>query len=300
MLQIAWNEHYTIPLPEGHRFPMIKYDLIPEQLLYEGTITAKNIFSPSELDENALFGIHDKYYWRKLKQGTLTKEEVRKTGFPYSEKLVKRELVILQGSIDCAKYALEYGVALNVAGGTHHAFRDRGEGFCLLNDIAVASDYLLQNKLANQILVVDLDVHQGNGTASIFHKNDRVFTFSMHGGKNYPLKKEVSDLDVPLPDGIEDRAYLEILHNQLPKLIEKVEPDFIFYQSGVDVLETDKLGRLGLSQHGCKMRDKFVLESCQKNDIPVAISMGGGYSEKLSDIVEAHANTFRLAAEMFF
>jgi len=289
-----------IPLPEGHRFPMIKYDLIPEQLLYEGTISESNIFSPEILDENELLGIHDDSYWFKLKHGQLSKEEVRKMGFPYSEELVTRELVILQGSIDCAKYALRHGVALNVAGGTHHAFRDRGEGFCLLNDIAVAANYLLKKKLARQILVVDLDVHQGNGTAKIFADNDRVFTFSMHGGKNYPLKKEQSDLDVPLPDGIDDKRYLQLLRNNLPAIIDNTQPDFIFYQSGVDVLSTDKLGRLGLSQDGCKSRDRFVLELCKKHHIPVAISMGGGYSEKLSDIVEAHANTFRLAAELYF
>ena len=300
MLKIAWNEHYTHPLPEGHRFPMIKYDLIPEQLLYEGTISQQNIFSPDVLHEDHLGGVHDVEYWEKLKFGRLSKDEIRKTGFPFSSQLVKRELVILQGSIDCANYALKYGVALNVAGGTHHAFRDRGEGFCLLNDIAVAADYLIKNQLAKQILVVDLDVHQGNGTAKIFEDMHEVFTFSMHGGKNYPLKKEASDLDVPLQDGIEDKMYLELLKSHLPRLIEKVEPDFIFYQAGVDILSTDKLGRLSLSQEGCKNRDQFVLESCHKNNIPVAISMGGGYSEKISDIVEAHANTFRLASEIYF
>ena len=300
MLKIAWNEHYTIPLPNGHRFPMIKYDLIPEQLLYEGTITTNNLFSPAKLHEDDLLGIHCAQYWQKLKNGGLNKEEIRKMGFPYSEQLVKRELVILQGTIDCARYAMQYGVALNVAGGTHHAFRDRGEGFCLLNDIAVAADYLLKNRLVSQVLVVDLDVHQGNGTASIFHEIDRVFTFSMHGGKNYPLKKESSDLDIPLPDGIDDASYLKILGKHLPVLIDTVQPDFIFYQAGVDVLATDKLGRLGLSQKGCKDRDRFVLETCRKNNIPVAVSMGGGYSEKLTDIVEAHANTFRMAAELYF
>lgn len=300
MLKIAWNEDYTLPLPEGHRFPMIKYDLIPEQLIYEGTISAKNIFSPGLLKEQDLLGVHDTVYWDRLKNGKLSKEEIRKTGFPYSNQLVKRERVILQGTIDCAMYALQYGVALNVAGGTHHAFRDRGEGFCLLNDIAVAADYLLKNDIVRQILVVDLDVHQGNGTASIFYGDKRVFTFSMHGGKNYPLKKEQSDLDIPLPDGISDEAYLLKLKKYLPMLIDKVQPDFIFYQSGVDVLKTDKLGRLGLSSFGCKQRDRFVFECCKRDNIPVAVSMGGGYSEKLSDIVEAHANTFRLAAELYF
>ena len=300
MLKVAWNEHYTIPLPEGHRFPMIKYDLIPEQLLYEGTIKSENIFSPELLSEKNLLAIHQKDYWLKLKHGKLSKDEIRKTGFPYSKKLVERELVILQGTIDCAANALKYGVAINVAGGTHHAFHDHGEGFCLLNDIAVAADYLLKNELSAQILVVDLDVHQGNGTASIFRNNPSVFTFSMHGGKNYPLRKEKSNLDIPLPDQTDDSAYMELLKMHLPKLIDTIEPDFIFYQAGVDVLETDKLGRLGLTMHGCKDRDHFVFETCKTHEIPVAVSMGGGYSERISDIVEAHSNTFRLASEIYF
>jgi len=300
MLKIAWNEHYALSLPEGHRFPMVKYDLIPEQLLYEGTINKDNIFSPTTLPESDLLKVHDSEYWEKLKSGDLTKDEVRRTGFPYSKELVLRERVILQGTIDCAKYALQFGVAMNVAGGTHHAFRDRGEGFCLLNDIAVAAKYLQGSKIANQVLVVDLDVHQGNGTAKIFEHDESVFTFSMHGGKNYPLKKELSDLDVPLPDGINDSSYLNLLHAHLDRLIDKIQPDFIFFQSGVDVLQTDKLGRLGLTLDGCKKRDRYVLELCKRNSIPVAISMGGGYSEKISDIIEAHANTFRLASEIYF
>lgn len=300
MLKIAWNHQYSIPLPEGHRFPMIKYDLIPEQLLYEGTINSENIFSPEPLSEENLLGIHDLNYWQKLRNGNLSKDEIRKTGFPYSQELVERELVILQGTIDCALYALKYGVALNVAGGTHHAFRDRGEGFCLLNDIAVASHYLLENGLSAKILVVDLDVHQGNGTARIFNDTKSVFTFSMHGGKNYPLKKERSDLDVPLPDGITDTAYMDLLKLHLPQLIDHEKPNFIFYQSGVDVLKTDKLGRLGLTMDGCKERDRYVFETCKRNQIPVAVSMGGGYSERIADIVEAHSNTFRLASEIYF
>lgn len=300
MLKIAWNDHYTIPLPEGHRFPMVKYDLIPEQLLYEGTITPENLFSPELLPEQDIVSIHDNNYWEKLKYGRLMKDEIRKMGFPYSSELIMREQVILQGTIDCAKYALKYGVSMNVAGGTHHAFRDRGEGFCLLNDIAVAAKNLLNQNFAKQILVVDLDVHQGNGTASIFEEEEKVFTFSMHGAKNYPLKKELSDLDVPLPDGIDDASYMGLLKIHLPRLIDELQPDFIFYQSGVDVLKTDKLGRLGLSMIGCKERDRFVLEACKINSIPVAVSMGGGYSERISDIVEAHANTFRLANEIFF
>ena len=300
MLKIAWHQNYKHSLPEGHRFPMAKYELIPQQLLYEGSLQESNFFTPKTLPEADILLTHSHLYWEKLKNLNLSPSEIRKTGFPLSTSLVEREITIAQGTIDCALFAQQYGVAMNIAGGTHHAFTDRGEGFCLLNDVAIAANYLLKNHLAKKILVVDLDVHQGNGTAEIFRNNPAVFTFSMHGEKNYPLHKEKSDLDIPLPDGINDAQYLTILYENLPKLIDTQEPDFIFYISGVDILENDKLGRLGVSLQGCKQRDRFVLEISKKNQIPIAISMGGGYSEKLADIVEAHSNTFRLAQEIFF
>ncbi len=300
MLKIAYDKIYQHPLPEGHRFPMIKYELIPEQLLYEGTITADNLFSPEVLSEQWILTTHDADYWQKLKSLQLSRKEIRATGFPLSAELVEREIRIAKGTIDCALYAQQYGVAMNVAGGTHHAFTNRGEGFCLLNDIAIAANYLLINKLATQILVVDLDVHQGNGTAEIFQNDSRVFTFSMHGANNYPLRKETSDLDIGLPDKTTDDVFLSSLKNTLPRLIDNLEPDFIFYLSGVDILETDKLGRLSVSMNGCKERDRFVFQQCIEHDIPVAVSMGGGYSPRIAHIVEAHSNTFRLAQDLFF
>jgi len=300
MLKIAWNSLYAHPLPQGHRFPMEKYNLIPEQLLYEGTISEDNIHQPKFLDEEIILLAHDKSYWHHLQEGKLTTKEIRKTGFPWSRQLVKREISIAQGTIDLSLHALQYGIGLNVAGGTHHAYKDRGEGFCLLNDFAMASLYCLKANLAKQILIVDLDVHQGNGSAVIFENKPDVFTFSMHGANNYPLYKEKSDLDIALPDKTGDEEYLKILYVQLPELIDRLQPDLIFYQSGVDVLATDKLGRLGLTIAGCKKRDEFVLRTCKQNDIPVVVSMGGGYSKKLADIVEAHSNTFRLAADIYF
>jgi acetoin utilization deacetylase AcuC-like enzyme len=189
---------------------------------------------------------------------------------------------------------------MNIAGGTHHAFPGHGEGFCVFNDIAIASNILLQKHEARRILIVDLDVHQGNGTANIFRSEPRVFTFSMHGGKNYPLRKEVSDLDLPLPDGTNGKAYLKVLMDNLPAVIERHQPDMMFYLSGVDVLATDKLGRLALTRDECKERDRYVLSTAQKENVPIAIAMGGGYSERVADIVEAHANTFRVAQEVFF
>ncbi|QMU30486.1 histone deacetylase family protein [Adhaeribacter radiodurans] len=300
MLKIAWTEQYAHALPPGHRFPMLKYDLLPDQLLHEGTIESANLFRPEPLPDSIILTTHDPVYWQRLRDLQLTPSEIRKTGFPLSQELVNREVVIMNGTVQAALFALQYGIAMNVAGGTHHAFTNRGEGFCLLNDMAIAANYLLQHHLAKQILIVDLDVHQGNGTAQIFQTEPQVFTFSMHGSHNYPLQKEKSDLDVPLPDGIEDDAYLQQLFDHLPRLIDQVKPDFIFYQAGVDILATDKLGRLKVSMEGCKRRDRYVLETCKQNHIPVAVSMGGGYSERIATIVEAHANTFRLAQYVYF
>ncbi len=299
MLKIAYSPIYRYELLEGHRFPMVKYELLPEQLLYEGTVSEENFFHPTALDESIILRTHTKEYWEKLKNLSLSAKEIRKIGFPLSEKLVLRGRHISNGTLQCTNYAMQYGASLNIAGGTHHAFADRGEGFCLLNDIAIASRYLIDHQLANQILIVDLDVHQGNGTAAIFKDEPRVFTFSMHGEKNYPIKKPPSNLDIGLPDFTRDATYLKILSETLHRLIDTVKPDFIFYLAGVDVLETDKLGRLSLTLEGCKMRDRMVLEACRTNKVPVVVSMGGGYSVRLSHIIEAHANTFRVAMELY-
>ncbi|WP_161889899.1 histone deacetylase family protein [Pontibacter russatus] len=300
MLKIAWTEIFSHSLPEGHRFPMAKYDLLPEQLLYEGTITGENLFAPATLPEQYVLNTHDAAYWRRLSQLQLTPAEIRKTGFPLSEALVQRELVIMNGTLQATLFALEFGIGMNIAGGTHHAFTDRGEGFCLLNDIAIAANYLLRHKGLRKILVVDLDVHQGNGTAQIFAHEPRVFTFSMHCGHNYPFHKEQSDLDVPLAEGTDDKTYLRQLRHHLPRLLDEVQPEFVFFQSGVDVLATDKLGKLGMTIAGCKERDRTVLELCHRHRLPVTVSMGGGYSKQIAHIVEAHANTFRLAQHIYF
>lgn len=300
MLKIAYSPVYKYALPEGHRFPMLKYELIPEQLLYEGTVSEANFFHPNLLEKSVALQTHTEEYWNKLTQVSLSEREVRAIGFPINKKFVERGRHITQGTIECAQYALQHGVAMNIAGGTHHSFADRGEGFCCFNDQAVAANWLLNKGLAQKILIVDLDVHQGNGTAHIFRNEPRVFTFSMHGARNYPLRKEQSDLDIPLPDGLTDAPYLKLLRETLPKLADTVQPDFMFYLSGVDILETDKLGRLHISRAGCRQRDAIVLECCLNNQIPVVVSMGGGYSPRLADIVEAHANTFRVAQETFF
>jgi len=300
MLKVAWSPTYRYVLPEGHRFPMEKYDILPDQLLFEGTANQENFFEPMPLDGAYILLTHSETYWEKLQQQQLNAKEIRAIGFPMTPRLVERGRYIAAGTLQCARYAMQYGVSLNIAGGTHHAFSDRGEGFCVFNDIALAANCLLAEQLVKKILVVDLDVHQGNGTAQIFAHDSRVFTFSMHGAMNYPLRKEQSDLDIGLPEGTEDGPYLRLLRETLPRLIDEVQPDLIFYQSGVDVLESDKLGRLRLSIQGCKLRDRIVLETCKRHGIPIAVSMGGGYSTRLATIIEAHANTYRLAQEIFF
>lgn len=312
MLKIAYHPLYIYPLPKDHRFPMEKYELLPQQLLYEGTCQTENFFEPKMPSHVDILAVHTREYFQSLLNLTIDRKAARKIGFPLSEALVERELRIAQGTIEGCEYALKNGIAMNIAGGTHHAYTDRGEGFCMLNDQAIGAKYLLKNHSELQwipsqarnwsikkILIIDLDVHQGNGTAEIFKNDDSVFTFSMHGAGNYPFKKEKSDLDIAVPDGSGDEIYLQKLKETLPRLIDEQKPEFIFYLSGVDILETDKLGRLNCSVEGCKERDRFVLQMCKDLNIPVQVSMGGGYSPEIKTIIEAHANTFRVAQEIY-
>jgi acetoin utilization deacetylase AcuC-like enzyme len=279
---------------------MEKYDLLPQQLIYEGTCIEENFFEPEIPNNKHFFTVHDPEYFFDLLNITLSQKEARKIGFPLSEVLVAREMIIADGTIKASEFALKNGIAMNIAGGTHHAFSNRGEAFCMLNDQAIGARYLQQKGLVNKILIVDLDVHQGNGTAEIFKNDASVYTFSMHGKSNYPFIKEASDLDIPLKNNTKDDEYLSILKKTLPKLINQEKPDFIYYLCGVDVIETDKLGKLSLSIEGCKERDRFVLQMCRDFHIPVMCSMGGGYSPIIKVIVDAHANTFRLAQEIYF
>ncbi|WP_298313816.1 histone deacetylase [uncultured Aquimarina sp.] len=300
MLKIAYHPIYKHPLPEGHRFPMIKYELLPKQLLHEGTCIEENFFTPQIPDSRHILAIHTQEYYNELTKLTLDRKAIRKIGFPLSQELVDREVIIADGTIKASEYAIQHGISMNIAGGTHHAYTDHGEAFCLLNDQAIGAKYLLQKQLAKKVLILDLDVHQGNGTAEIFENDDDVFTFSMHGASNYPFKKEQSDLDIPLDNGTEDVDYLKILKEILPQLIEKQKPDFIYYLCGVDILDSDKLGKLSCTINGCKERDRFVLQTCKDLSIPVMCSMGGGYSADIKIIIDAHANTFRLAQEIYF
>lgn len=300
MLKIAFHPLYKHPLPEGHRFPMEKYDLLPRQLLYEGTCTPANFFEPKLPNNNYILEAHTSTYVNDLFNLRISSREARKIGFPLSEVLVQRERIIIDGTLKACDYAIEFGVAMNIAGGTHHAYSNRGEAFCMLNDQAIGAHYVLSKPGFKKVLIVDLDVHQGNGTAEIFQNDSRVFTFSMHGASNYPFKKEKSDLDIPLPNKCDDKTFLKHLKNTLPRLLDEVQPDFVFYLSGVDILASDKLGKLACSVQGCKERDRYVLETCHSAEIPIEVSMGGGYSPDVKVIIDAHANTFRLAQEIFF
>ena len=300
MLKVAFSPIFLYQVPEKHRFPMQKYRLIPERLVEEGTLSEDNFFAPSKVSEQEILTTHTAEYWDKLKTQTLSRKEARAIGFEMTPELVERGRYIAHATYECALYAKQYGVSLNVAGGTHHSFADHGEGFCVFNDVCIASNLLLSRGEANRILIVDLDVHQGNGNASIMTNEPRVFVFSMHGEKNYPFRKPPSDLDIDLPNETDDETYLNILKQTLPRLIAEHNPDLIFYQSAVDVLATDKLGKLSLTLEGCKQRDEFVLSQAKAHNIPIAIVMGGGYSEEVEQVVEAHCNTFRLAKQLFF
>lgn len=278
---------------------MLKYELIPEQLLYEGTIHREQLFEPSAIDRSIVLKTHCPAYLSKLLELKLNRNEERRMGFPQSSRLVLRELTITQGTLECAYHALDHGVALNVSGGTHHAFYARGEGFCLLNDVAVAVNQLLDEGTCRQIAVVDLDVHQGNGTAALFYNRPEVFTLSFHGADNFPLHKEQSDLDVHLPTGTGDDEYLKLLTNHIEPLLIQFQPDLVFYVAGVDVLDSDRLGRLSLTLEGCKERDRLIFEACASHRIPVVVVMGGGYSHRIADIVQAHCNTYRMANRIY-
>lgn len=298
MIKIAFSDKFLYELPEGHRFPIRKYELIKDQLLYENIINEDQLFDPGIAEKEILLA-HDKKYFEKVKSLELSRSEIRTLGIPIHEKSVGRALNSIAGTVQSAISSKKLGAGINIGGGYHHAFADHGEGFCIFNDLAVAARYLIKNKLAENILILDLDVHQGNGTANILANDKEVFTFSMHGQKNYPIRKEKSNLDIMLPDLTRDREYLKILKDSLDTVFKEFIPDFILYQAGVDILESDKLGRLAISLNGCRLRDDFVLKIAKEHKIPISITLGGGYSPAIKDVVDAHVNTIRMAMENF-
>ncbi len=294
-MRICYSDRYIVPLPPAHPFPMPKYRLVRDRLLTEGTITHWHLIEPPLAADEDILLVHRPDYWNAFVRGELTSHEIRRIGFPWSEHLVRRSRAAVQGTIIAASNALRDGVASNLAGGTHHAYPDHGEGYCVLNDIAIAARVLQREKLVERLAVIDCDVHQGNGTAAIFNDDPDVFTFSMHGEKNFPARKEAGKLDINLPNGARDEEYLAILREHAPRILDGFKPDFVFYQAGVDPFERDRLGKLKLTIEGLKRRDEFVISSCRERGVPVVTTMGGGYAKDISDTVEAHCNTVRVA-----
>ncbi|MCI0338588.1 MAG: histone deacetylase [Acidobacteria bacterium] len=294
-MRICYSDRYIVPLASTHPFPMPKYRLVRDRLLSEGSITYRHLIEPPLAADEDILLVHTPDYWSRCVKGELMTQEVRRIGFPWSEALVRRSRASVQGTIMAAKNALCDGVASNLAGGTHHAYPDHGEGYCVLNDIAIATRVLQRDGLAERIAVIDCDVHQGNGTAVIFKGDPDVFTFSIHGEKNFPSVKEQSTLDINLSDGVRDEEYLSILARHIPQILSEFKPELVFYQAGVDPFEGDRLGKLSLTIEGLRRRDEFVISSCRERGIPVVTTMGGGYAKDINDTVEAHCNTVRVA-----
>lgn len=297
--KLFYSPYYYADIGEGHVFPIRKFELVKNILLEEGTLLPEEIVSPEAVKVEDLHLVHTEDYISRLIDGTLTAKEIRKLGLPWSQSLVRRSFHAINGTILATKEALKSGIASNLAGGTHHAFPDRGEGFCVLNDVAVSIRVLQRERLAEKFLIVDCDVHQGNGTAFIFKDDDSVFTFSMHGAKNFPLHKELSSLDIELDDKTSDAEYLETLSEALPRIFSH-QPDIVFYLGGADPFEKDKLGRLSLSKKGLMQRDEIVLEYAKQQGVPIVTTMSGGYAENIEDTVDIHANTIRAVKKVFF
>lgn len=295
-MRAFYSDHFVLPLPDGHQFPMAKYSRLRERILAEGTIAPEQLYEAPAADWDDLRLVHDPVYVDAVANGTVPAAVQRRIGFPWSPQMVERARRSVGATIAAARAALDDGAAANLAGGTHHAFADRGEGFCVFNDVAVASRVLQRDQHARRIAIVDLDVHQGNGTAAIFASDASVFTFSMHGAQNFPFRKEISDLDVPLNDGTGDEEYLSLLQAHLPSVLNGHQPDFVFYLAGADPYEGDRLGRLKLTIDGLRRRDEFVVGACRQAGLPLAISMSGGYAPDIDAIVTIHANTIRTAA----
>ena len=295
-MKVFYTDHFVLPLPEGHRFPMQKYSLLRE---------AVQAFAPDSLEvapaakDDELLLAHNAAYVDRMSNGTLTATEIRQIGFPWSPFMAERARRSAGATLAAAKASLVERCAINLAGGTHHAFRDHGEGFCCYNDAAVAARVLQRDFGIKRVLICDLDVHQGNGTASIFSGDPSVFTFSMHGARNYPVRKEISTLDVELEDGCEDEPYLQKLHAHLPKIIAQFQPNAMIYLAGADPYEGDRLGRLKLTKAGLQARDRFVMTTARDATIPITVTMAGGYAHNVTDIVDIHFSTVRTAFEVF-
>lgn len=298
MLKVFYSDHFAVPLPPDHRFPLSKYRRLRESALEGGILTQTELEIPEAATDEQIGYVHHKGYLDKLTQGTLNEKEIRRIGFPWSAKLVERSRRSVGGTHSACQAALKDGIGINLAGGTHHAHANYGSGFCLLNDCAIAARVLQVENQVQHVMILDCDVHQGDGTAAIFANDPSVFTFSIHGAHNFPFRKFPSDLDLPLEDGTEDEAYLQILDAGLRTTFDSFQADLAIYLAGADPYNDDRLGRLSLSKSGLADRDQMILNYCHEADLPVAIVMAGGYARDINDTVDIHLNTVRLASEV--
>jgi acetoin utilization deacetylase AcuC-like enzyme len=297
-LKVFYSDQYNIELPPNHRFPIEKYRLLREGLIEQKILSPKDLIKSPFASREQVILAHTSEYFDAIYSGTIDPRMMRQIGLPWSEALVRRSLASVGGSLCAADEALANGVSGNLAGGTHHALANEGQGFCVFNDLAVTALHLCDRKSIHRAAIIDLDVHQGNGNASILAANPNIFTFSMHGEKNYPFRKVPSTLDIGLPDGAGDTEYLFALQRALPTVLN-FKPEIVLYQAGVDPLQQDQLGRLSLSKEGLAERDYLVLSMCKKNNIPIALAMGGGYARPIQLTVDAHIQTYRILKEIF-
>ena len=298
-MKVFYHDVFRIPLPEGHRFPEDKYSLLRQHLLAQSVIGPHEMCLASPASDEQLLLAHAPDYLEKVKLGKLSEQEIRRTGFPWSPELVERSRCSVGATIAASRAAWQAGIAANLGGGTHHAHSEHGEGFCVFNDVAVAARVMQSEGHLRRLLVVDCDVHQGDGTAAIFTGDPSVFTFSIHGQKNFPFRKVASDLDIGLPDRTGDQAYLAALQSGLRQAIQEAQADMVYYIAGADPYEDDRLGRLALTRAGLQERDRLVFNACQQASLPVTLVMGGGYARQIADTVAIHVQTFQIAAEFW-
>ncbi len=297
-MKVFYSDHFVLPLPEGHRFPMVKYSMLRESVAASGVCAPGEMRVPRPVSDEEILRAHERGYLRRVVGGTITQKEMQRIGFPWSERMVERSRRASGGTLGACLAALEDGFAANLAGGTHHAFADRGEGYCVFNDSAIAARAVRATGLVERVVVVDTDVHQGNGTAAILRGDPSIFTFSIHGSGNFPFHKEESDLDVALPDGADDGEFLDALEDNLERVLEESRADLAIYLAGADPYEDDRLGRLCVSKEGLAERDRLVLESCRERGIPVAVTMAGGYARSVEDTVHMHFRSIETAATL--
>ncbi len=295
-MKVFYSDHFVLPLPEGHRFPMVKYSMLRERVAQDGICGPGELLTPRAVTDEEILRAHAPDYLKRVAAGKLTDKEVQRIGFPWSEKMVERSRRASGGTLGACLAALDEGFAANLAGGTHHAFSDRGEGYCVFNDSAISARAVQAAGLVERVVVIDTDVHQGNGTAAILHTDPTVYTFSVHGAKNFPFHKEESDLDAPLPDGAGDTEFLATLESGLEAALDAADADLAIYLAGADPFEGDRLGRLTVTKAGLAERDRIVLETCRERGIPVAVTMAGGYAYEVEDTVEIHFRSIRRAA----